>query len=170
MASCSSCGTMILFGGIREGDDRFCKEACRAHASAGAAVPPAEVLAEAARVRNGPCPQCARSGSPIEVRMSHRAMSFIFVTQWSSQPHLSCRGCYTRAAIGDTLLTLVLGWWGFPFGLLLTPIQVIRNLGGLFSAERPNAPASNALKAAVRKELAMTARRPVPVERPAPVQ
>lgn len=29
-----------------------------------------------------------------------------------------------------TLLSLALGWWGFPFGLIFTPISVGRNLLG----------------------------------------
>jgi len=31
MATCPSCGYTILFGGIREGDLRFCSAKCRAH-------------------------------------------------------------------------------------------------------------------------------------------
>jgi hypothetical protein len=29
-----------------------------------------------------------------------------------------------------TLLTLVLGWWGIPWGLVYTPVALITNLGG----------------------------------------
>lgn len=29
-----------------------------------------------------------------------------------------------------TLLTVFLGWWGFPFGLIYTPICIIQNLSG----------------------------------------
>jgi hypothetical protein len=29
-----------------------------------------------------------------------------------------------------TLLSLLLGWWGFPFGLVFTPLSVINNLRG----------------------------------------
>lgn len=29
-----------------------------------------------------------------------------------------------------TLLTLCLGWWGFPFGLLFTPLALVTNLRG----------------------------------------
>lgn len=29
-----------------------------------------------------------------------------------------------------TLLSLVAGWWGFPFGLIFTPLAVIQNLAG----------------------------------------
>ena len=29
-----------------------------------------------------------------------------------------------------TLLSSVVGWWGFPFGFILTPVAIARNLGG----------------------------------------
>ncbi len=29
-----------------------------------------------------------------------------------------------------TLLSLFIGWWGFPWGLVYTPMVLIQNLGG----------------------------------------
>jgi hypothetical protein len=29
-----------------------------------------------------------------------------------------------------TMLTLLLGWWGFPWGLIYTPVVLVKNLGG----------------------------------------
>lgn len=34
------------------------------------------------------------------------------------------------AGLPYTLLSLVAGWWGFPFGLIFTPLAVIQNLAG----------------------------------------
>lgn len=34
------------------------------------------------------------------------------------------------ASLPYTLLSLVLGWWGFPWGLIYTPMAIIQNLGG----------------------------------------
>jgi hypothetical protein len=34
------------------------------------------------------------------------------------------------AGLPYTLLSLCLGWWGFPFGLIFTPITIFHNLGG----------------------------------------
>lgn len=34
------------------------------------------------------------------------------------------------ASLPYTLLSLVLGWWGFPWGLIYTPMVLIQNLGG----------------------------------------
>ena len=59
--------------------------------------------------------------------------------------------------LGFTAISLLFGWWGFPWGIIATPIQVTRNLGGLFSrpsAEKPSKALANILKAD------MAARRP----------
>ena len=34
------------------------------------------------------------------------------------------------AGLPYTALSLVAGWWGFPFGLIFTPIAILTNLGG----------------------------------------
>lgn len=82
-------------------------------------------------MRDGACPKCGKSGSPVDVRVSHRAISLLVVTRWSSHKAVCCRRCHVRALLGNTLITLLLGWWGFPFGLLMTPVQVLRNLYAL---------------------------------------
>jgi hypothetical protein len=35
-----------------------------------------------------------------------------------------------------------LGWWGFPWGLLLTPIQIGRNLYGIANPPDPSKPSA----------------------------
>jgi hypothetical protein len=36
----------------------------------------------------------------------------------------------SSAGMPYTLLSLLAGWWGFPFGLIFTPIAIMNNLGG----------------------------------------
>jgi hypothetical protein len=36
----------------------------------------------------------------------------------------------TAKSLPWTLLTLVLGWWGIPFGLIYTPMVLFKNLNG----------------------------------------
>jgi hypothetical protein len=36
----------------------------------------------------------------------------------------------TSAGLPYTLISLFAGWWGFPFGLIFTPISIIGNLSG----------------------------------------
>jgi hypothetical protein len=49
-----------------------------------------------------------------------------------------CRGCATKRQLGDAAFSLLLGWWGVPWGLLITPLQIARNIGGLMSRPDPS--------------------------------
>jgi hypothetical protein len=40
----------------------------------------------------------------------------------------------------DGLFSLFLGWWGFPWGLLVTPVQVVSNLVGYFGGAKSTEP------------------------------
>jgi hypothetical protein len=64
-----------------------------------------------------------------------------------------CRSCGTRARLKDAAFSLVLGWWGFPWGLIWTPVQTFRNIAGILQSETSSLP-SPALKNIVRLHLA----------------
>jgi hypothetical protein len=51
------------------------------------------------------------------------------------------------------LFSAVCGWWGLPWGLILTPIQIGRNVFGLFTKPNPAQPSAQ-LEALLRNELA----------------
>lgn len=60
------------------------------------------------------------------------AMSFLVVSlKRSSAVHFVKPGESAFAkSLPYTLLSLTLGWWGFPWGLVYTPWAIIQNLGG----------------------------------------
>ena len=64
-------------------------------------------------------------------------MSAVVLTSWRAMPRISCRSCATKAQIGGALTSFTLGWWGFPWGLVMTPVQVVRNLMGLAQSPVP---------------------------------
>lgn len=168
MASCDSCGSTILFGGVRQGDRRFCNARCQ---SAGAlmqissSIPEGQVTEAIWRVHQGMCPKCQGPG-PVDVYTSHSVWSALVITRWSSQPQLSCRSCGVKAQLGAAALSLVVGWWGFPWGLLLTPIQVIRNVAGILSppdAYTPSPKLERQVRLSLGSQLAQQARASNPV-------
>jgi hypothetical protein len=57
----------------------------------------------------------------------------LIITRWSSRLQVSCRSCGVKTQLGDAVISLVAGWWGFPWGLVLTPVQVVRNIISLAS-------------------------------------
>ena len=135
MAQCASCGTMILFGGERVGDLRFCNATCASKsvmANYGREIPPEIVAQRAVQIRESACPKCNGSG-PIDVQMGHTIISVLVMTQWNSKPLLACRSCGLTHQIKSLFICLFCGWWGFPWGLIGTPIQMIRNLAAAFS-------------------------------------
>ena len=103
-------------------------------------------------VHQGNCPQCNGPG-PVDVHTSYRVWSAAIVTSWSSRPAVSRGGCGTKRKLGDALFSLLLGWWGFPWGVLVTPVQIVRNLIGVASKPAPDRP-SPALERMVRLNLA----------------
>jgi len=154
MTNCDYCGTTILFGGQQAGGLRFCNAQC---ASKGQLIvlsrqlPTSVVQQQVWAVHQGACPQCKGPG-PVDVHTSYRVWSALIMTQWSSRPRVSCRGCGVKAKIGDALVSLFVGWWGFPWGLIMTPVQIGRNLVGMASAPDATKP-SDKLDTIVRTML-----------------
>jgi hypothetical protein len=116
------------------------------------AVPRGEIEKNVRAIHEGNCPQCARPGQ-VDVHNCHKVAPMLFATRWSSQPEVCCRRCGLRHQLGSLLYSLLLGWWGFPWGLIVTPLQIARNLRGMLFAPDPRA-ASPSLEKKVAIRLA----------------
>lgn len=144
MASCAYCNSSILLGGKRNGALRFCNSECEskgALASLAQQLPSEEVDKYVRLTHQGPCPKCQGPG-PVDVHRSYRVWSAIFMTSWSNRPAICCKACGTKTKLLDTLYCAVLGWWGIPWGLLMTPVQVIRNLVSIATPPNPTTPSA----------------------------
>jgi hypothetical protein len=58
--------------------------------------------------------------------------------------------------LGGVLFSAVLGWWGFPWGLILTPVQITRNLAGMCAGPDPSKPSDTLRKLVLVKIGAQT--------------
>lgn len=155
MAKCTYCGSTILMGGKKEGELRFCNDQCLhkgALMTVADQVPDDIVQQHISAVHSGSCPLCEGQG-PVDVHTSHRIWSALLLTSWCSRPQISCRACGIKHKIQDTFFSLFLGWWGFPWGIFITPVQIIRNVSGLFMAPDPTRP-SEQLEKLLRMNLA----------------
>ncbi len=144
MAQCGYCGTTIVFGGVRDGAQRFCNDKCHQNASLmslAGQVPANLVEQQIQEVHEGSCPKC-RGRGPVDVYRTYRVWSAFVLTSWSATPQLCCRSCARRSQLGGVLFCLVLGWWGIPWGLILTPIQIIRNIAGMCTGPDPRRPSA----------------------------
>lgn len=156
MATCATCGNFILWGGVRQNGRRYCGKKCFSNDEYGRLadrIPDQVVKLAAKQIRNEPCPVCNRRGGEIEFRKSYKAISYLIMTSWGSYPIISCPPCHRKKVLGDFILTLLFGWWGFPWGIIMTPVQLFRNISA-FSTDTNTSEPSQELCSAVRTMLA----------------
>ena len=155
MAKCVSCGATIVFGGKRKGDLLFCSDKCATTSSLLTAldqVPKDLLERQIISIHQGRCPKCKGDG-PVDVHTSHRVWSALIMTSSVIRPQICCGRCGIKSKIGDGMISLVVGWWGFPWGIIMTPVQVSRNVIGIFSKPDPATP-SAALRAMIELDIA----------------
>lgn len=150
MAKCSYCNSTIVIGGVRDGEHRFCNQTCQQSGlllSAGKLVSEEDVQKRVNAIHQGSCPRCHGAG-PIDIHTSHSVWSALVVTSWKSTPQMSCTPCGKKAKTLSAVGAIFLGWWGFPWGLIITPIQITRNLAGLASSRSGTKPSEQLEKIA----------------------
>jgi len=104
-------------------------------------VPDSPLEAELRELHAGACPQCGGAG-PVDLHDSRWVWSALIVTRTGCDTVLSCRRCARKRQGGAILRSLALGWWGVPFGLILTPVQVGRTTYGLCFPPDPSRPSA----------------------------
>jgi hypothetical protein len=60
--------------------------------------------------------------------MVNQVISFLVATTYSKKLKVACPRCLNRAHISASTLTALAGWWGFPWGLIRTPMALYRNM------------------------------------------
>lgn len=151
MANCSYCNSFILFGGARDETGVYCNGDCQGAGNLLAMsqqIPLEDVASLVASVYAGQCPRCGGAG-PVDVHKAHKVWSILIMTSWSSSPAMSCKRCATKRQLGATVLSGVVGWWGLPWGLIMTPVQIIRNFTEMAGGPQKGKP-SHLLERAVR--------------------
>jgi hypothetical protein len=164
MAQCSYCGTTILFGGVTDSGHRFCNERCHQGAhflNVARTIAPDVLERQLEEVFRSNCPEC-RGPGPVDVHKIYQVWSALILTRWSSSQKVCCRSCGIKSQIGGILFSGALGWWGFPWGLIFTPVQIIRNVIGICSGpdtSRPSADLRRIVQMKLGAELLNSTRR-----------
>jgi hypothetical protein len=133
MASCACCGKTVFFG-KKSGGESYCSDDCLACGpihSLAKTLPEHLVRHEADKIFKSACPVCRTPGA-TDVHASHTIWSALVVTSWNSQVRFSCKPCVKRQLLASGQ-SLLLGWWGFPWGILGTPITIGRNVWGMLT-------------------------------------
>lgn len=160
MALCVYCSTTVIFGGVKDEAGFFCSERCKqSHELLQKAerVPYQKVQQKMRDLHQGACPQCGRPG-PVDVHRSYWACSGLFVTKWNDIPVLCCRRCGRRSQVGAIFYSLALGWWGLPWGIIVTPMQIWKNVKAILHPPDKRRP-SPELEKLVR--VGMATRKPI---------
>ena len=148
MATCGYCGSTIIMGGVRAGDQRFCNKKCLQSAyilSVTKNVQPEVLERNVEAVWRGNCPKCRCQG-PIDVHQHYEVWSALILTRWTTKSQVSCRSCAIKQQLGSAALSMVCGWWGLPWGLILTPVQVTRNFVAMSKKPDPSRPSDKLRK------------------------
>ncbi|MDE3071660.1 MAG: hypothetical protein KGJ63_02880 [Pseudomonadota bacterium] len=95
-----------------------------------ASVSAQEIDRLAFELRSRRCLSCD-SKEPVDVFPSYFVYSVVLWTSWRKKRNLSCRSCGRKRQAKELAASLLLGWWGFPFGLVVTPIIVLANVIGM---------------------------------------
>jgi hypothetical protein len=78
-------------------------------------------------LRSLPCPICQNTSELLNGTIVYTVKSFLVFTINESKIIIACSSCLNKKSNQAILSTLLLGWWGVPWGLLKTPLYLYRN-------------------------------------------
>jgi hypothetical protein len=139
---CPTCDKTVLFGGVKDGNKKYCSKECIEKAEINKVaekIPDDDVDKMTNKIRNDRCPVCRRK-KIIDVHKSYSVFSLFFFTNYETRQHMMCKSCAIKRQLLALLSSSLFGWWGFPFGLIMTPVQIIRNIFELFVNPGKNGP------------------------------
>src|SRR6266404_3651310 len=113
MAKCANCGAIIIAGGVRHQDRRYCSHECREAGHLAMLVshlPSEEIDQRTQEVYEGVCPRCGGAG-PVDVHSAHYIWSAAVIYQISGNYWVCCRSCGRKRQLGAILFCAGLGWW-----------------------------------------------------------
>ena len=98
----------------------------------------------AEQIHNGQCAKCNGPG-PVDVCEAHWVYSVVVITSWNTTAELCCRSCGVKKQLGAFAFCFFLGWWGYA-GLIVTPVQLIRNLIAMASGPKADKPSARLIE------------------------
>lgn len=74
-----------------------------------------------------PCPICHSSSQRLNAALTSKVISFLVITTWKKQFAIACPTCLDKLNRDASISTALLGWWGFPWGIIRTIQALIAN-------------------------------------------
>jgi hypothetical protein len=156
MIHCETCKQPILTDGLQTAAGVFCDQHCleKSPSRPSGDLVSLQIDQWVREIQNQKCSECNGDG-PVDVHRSYTVWSAIFLTRWVTHQRLCCSRCGNTKRLEALIFSMALGWWGVPGGLIITPIQILRNLNGMIWS-RSKRPSS-----ALRKHVVNTVRQQV---------
>ena len=104
------------------------------HSQEGGAKPSQIPIEASARLTPVSCMTCGIQSHRLRVFGFGEVKSFLVFTWHGQKTGIYCQECAEKAAFKSTLITVLFGWWGFPWGFIYPPAALITNL---FGGKRP---------------------------------
>jgi hypothetical protein len=87
-----------------------------------------QMLSEYAELLRGlPCPVCKSTQEKLNATMTGSVVSFIILTNYQKELKVACPNCLDKANNKAMIKSALLGWWGFPWGIIRTPQALLFN-------------------------------------------
>lgn len=150
-SECDFCGSSARFSAVLDEGQRFCSKSCLRNArllEISEDIPTEAIFQHACSIKQGPCPVCHQTSSKTEARRYYRVWSAGIITQWTKRTHVCCHSCGRKTNLGSLVFCTLFGWWGIPWGLIITPAQIIANIAEMFKAQSDPTPSDELLQAA----------------------
>jgi hypothetical protein len=79
-------------------------------------------------ISNLGCPSCGTTTVRLNATITGEVMSFLVFTTYKKKIKVGCPLCLDKANNNALAKTAILGWWGFPWGIIRTPQAIVLNL------------------------------------------
>lgn len=87
-----------------------------------------EVYEVIEKVKGLDCPSCGKPKQVLVGGVIRKVRSYLIMTQYETRPMIACKVCVEEERKSQLIKNSLLGWWGFPWGLLYrTPHAIINH-------------------------------------------
>lgn len=86
-----------------------------------------EIKSYAEFLRVLPCSICRSSKEKLNGTIIYTVISFVLFSSYGAEPIIACPDCLDKKNKNAIISTVLLGWWGIPWGFLKTPLYIYRN-------------------------------------------
>ena len=88
---------------------------------------PDELIEYCLLIQNQSCPVCNSNTQKLNGILLTEVVSYIFLTRTTKHLKIACSDCLQKFRNNSNSKTALLGWWGFPWGIIKTIQGLIQN-------------------------------------------